>query len=77
MKIACPRCSWEPSAGDRWACAYSHAWGTFGTGGRCPSCRTVWRDTQCLACARRSKHHDGYRDLPPVDALLEGVGAEA
>lgn len=57
-----------------WVCApgCNHSWNTFETGGRCPGCAKVWRDTQCLACMRFSKHHDWYHDLPPVDvdALL-------
>ncbi len=75
MKIACPKCAWEPTASARWSCACGHDWHTFETGGQCPKCRTVWRDTQCLACQKWSKHHDWYRDLPPVDALLQEAGA--
>ena len=71
MRVACPRCDWEPAASDRWSCACGHAWNTFETGGRCPACAKTWRDTQCLACARWSRHVDWYRDLPPVDALLD------
>ncbi len=74
MKIACPKCTWEPTASDRWACSCGHVWNTFDTGGQCPKCRHVWRETVCLACKRWSKHHDWYHDLPSVDALLEDVG---
>ena len=49
---------------------------TFETGGACPACRHLWRETQCLACHRMSPHVDWYRDLPPVDALLDAIPAE-
>ena len=68
MKIYCPKCEWQPGAGDRWYCSCGHAWNTFDTQGRCPKCGKVWLDTQCLACHKWSKHHDWYHDLPPVDA---------
>ena len=77
MEIYCPKCTWHPDASARWHCACGHAWNTFETGGQCPACKRVWRDTQCLACTRWSKHHDWYHDLPPidVDALLEKAPA--
>lgn len=75
MRIACPKCAWEPTASARWSCRCGHVWNTFDTGGRCPACQTVWRDTQCLACQKWSKHHDWYHDLPPVDALLDEVAS--
>ena len=73
MDIACPKCEWKPSASSRWACSCGHSWNTFDTAGRCPACRHVWRETQCLACTRFSPHADWYRDLPPVnlDEILE------
>ena len=77
MRVACPKCEWEPTPSDLWSCACGHDWHTFDTGGQCPACGAVWRDTQCLACARWSKHHDWYRDLPPVDALLADAEAQA
>ena len=83
MKIRCPKCRWEPDASARWGCSCGHQWNTFDTNGQCPACGRVWRDTQCLACRRWSKHHDWYEDLPPVDvdAVLEpaerGIPAES
>jgi hypothetical protein len=76
MKIACPKCDWEPTASARWWCTCGHCWNTFETGGACPACRHLWRKTQCLACHRMSPHVDWYRDLPPVDALLDAIPAE-
>lgn len=72
MKIYCPKCRWEPRAGDLWICqpGCNHEWNTFDTGGRCPKCGKVWLETDCLACSRTSKHHDWYHDLPPVDMEL-------
>lgn len=77
MRIACPRCDYEPRAEDRWTCACLTAWNTFDTAGRCPGCGRVWRETQCPACHRWSPHHDWYRDLPPVsvdELVKEDVG---
>ncbi|WP_412068967.1 hypothetical protein [Rubrivirga sp. IMCC43871] len=76
MRIACPSCAWEPTADARWSCMCGHAWNTFETGGQCPACGRVWRETQCLACAQWAKHHDWYHDLPPIDALLGKTEAE-
>ncbi len=77
MKIACPKCAWEPPPDARWTCHCGHSWNTFDTAGQCPACGKVHRDTQCPACHGWSPHHDWYRDLPPVDALLQEVEATA
>ena len=77
MKIACPKCSWEPTASARWTCTCGHSWNTFDTGGTCPRCRKTHRQTQCLACQKWSLHVDWYHDLPPVEALLETEEAPA
>ena len=75
--IACPQCDWEPPPSARWTCGCGHDWNTFDTGGQCPACGTVHRDTQCPRCVRWSKHHDWYRDLPPVDGLLDEIETTA
>lgn len=67
MKIYCPKCRWEPESDSLWGCDCGHAWNTFDTAGRCPSCGVVWRDTECLSCFYWSKHHDWYHDLAPID----------
>lgn len=72
LKIACPKCDFEPLPSDLWECSCGHVWHTFATFGRCPACRKVWRDTQCLGpevggCTRWSPHLDWYRGL---DELL-------
>ena len=66
--IACPKCDWEPHAGSQWSCSCGHAWNTFDTGGRCPSCGRQWDETQCLSCSEWSPHLDWYRNL---DGWLE------
>ncbi|MEL6615505.1 MAG: hypothetical protein AAFQ43_07195 [Bacteroidota bacterium] len=71
MKIACPKCTWEPTASARWTCRGGHSWNAFDTGGTCPACQTTWTRTQCLRCAEWSLHVDWYHDLPPVDALFD------
>lgn len=68
MRIACPKCEWEPSAGDRWRCApgCDYVWNTFETMGRCPQCGKQWRETCCLECKKWSPHLDWYHDVPDI-----------
>lgn len=74
MKIYCPKCEWEPHKYSKWYCSKcGHTWNTFDTQGVCPSCKYVWKDTQCLTCNQWSKHHDWYHDLPAIDLELEEV----
>lgn len=47
LKIACPKCDWEPSPSDMWQCSCGHNWHTFDTGGRCPACNKQWAETCC------------------------------
>ena len=58
VEIYCPKCRWEPPPDARWECTCRHVWHTFDTGGQCPQCGKVWRDTMCLTCCQWSKHHD-------------------
>ena len=72
VKIACPKCDFEPLPSDLWQCACGHLWHTFDTFGRCPACSIVWKRTQCLdpvdgGCSRWSPHLDWYHGL---DELL-------
>lgn len=62
LRIRCPRCQWQPRKYDRWCCdpGCGHAWNTFATHGRCPSCEKQWRDTACLRCNEWSPHDDWY-----------------
>jgi hypothetical protein len=67
VKIACPKCNWEPDGGAYWSCTCGHIWNTFETAGQCPSCGRQWTHTQCIGyrggCNRWSPHIDWYRDL--------------
>ena len=68
VKIACPKCNWEPTPSDMWRCTCGHVWHTFDTGGVCPSCKKAWEMTQCLApsaggCSKQSPHLEWYRNL--------------
>lgn len=67
VRIACPKCDWEPDGRPYWACDCGHIWNTFDTGGRCPSCRKQWEWTQCIqiagGCNETSPHLDWYRGL--------------
>jgi hypothetical protein len=71
VRISCPRCDWEPHKGARWQCSCKHLWNTFDTGGRCPVCRKVWKDTQCLNCWRWSPHLDWYKGLDGIVQKLK------
>lgn len=64
-KIRCPLCAWKPRPSSRWWCTCSHAWNTFDTAGRCPSCGLQWQDTACPACHKWSKHRAWY--APPEE----------
>jgi hypothetical protein len=59
-RIRCPKCGWEPSAGDTWACECGHAWNTFDTRGTCPACQRMYAETQCPSCGEWSLHEDWY-----------------
>jgi len=68
LKICCPICEFEPGSHDRWMCSCMHVWNTFETMGRCPNCKKMWKETQCLACHRWSLHHKWYHyNLPESD----------
>ncbi len=80
MRIYCPECEWEPSPSDRWVCGADGCgtvWNTFETLGKCPGCGRVWQFTQCLACARWSRHMDWYHVDPPTETERSEVGAPA
>lgn len=67
VRIACPKCEWEPDGRPHWSCTCGHIWNTFDTGGRCPNCKKQWEWTQCVphagGCSARSPHLDWYRGL--------------
>jgi Zn-dependent protease len=50
---SCPSCRSAPPLGAFWACGQCGApFDTFDTGGRCPSCGAVFRETRCVDCGR-------------------------
>lgn len=69
VKVACPKCKWEPNGGAHWMCSCGHIWNTFKTAGKCPKCDKKWADTQCPGpgdpggCGAWSKHIDWYFNL--------------
>lgn len=69
MKIFCPRCTYAPTAHDRWQCrpGCRTVWHTFATHGICPGCGKTWHDTNCPRCKLWSPHDDWYHDDLPVD----------
>jgi len=70
IKIHCPKCNWEPDGKPYWHCSCGHQWDTFSTGGRCPACKKVWEDTQCVGhaggCSEWSPHLDWYDGLEDI-----------
>jgi len=70
IKICCPKCEWEPDGKPYWQCSCGHHWDTFSTGGRCPACKKVWEDTQCISCHKWSPHLDWYNGLEDIVQLL-------
>lgn len=67
LRIACPKCDWEPDGKPYWSCTCGHIWNTFDTAGRCPQCRKQWEWTACIpyagGCSSMSPHLDWYRGL--------------
>ncbi len=70
-RIRCPACNWQPGRNSTWCCVSAghpeyfsggcgHAWNTFDTRGRCPTCRYQWLYTSCLSCGIWSLHEDWY-----------------
>ena len=70
IKIACPKCNWEPDGGEYWGCTCGHVWNTFATAAKCPNCGKQWKDTQCIpfrgGCYEFSPHIDWYRNLDNI-----------
>lgn len=60
VKIACPKCQWQPDGRSHWQCSCGHCWNTFETKGECPKCKIQWQDTHCPACHESSAHGDWY-----------------
>ena len=64
IRIRCPKCDWEPDGRPYWRCAVCYnVWNTFSTGGRCPGCGKIYKDTQCISCHKWSPHLDWYEGL--------------
>lgn len=73
LKIACPKCSWEPDGASHWACSCGHIWDTFETQGVCPSCNKQWKHTQCPTCEGWSVHDDWYIISIDMNSLFEAT----
>jgi hypothetical protein len=58
--IGCPECLFRPPIDLRWNCKCGHAWNTFATSGKCPSCNFQWDLTQCPCCGEVSEHWAWY-----------------
>ena len=68
LKIACPKCEWEPDGQPYWMCTHcQHTWDTFETAAVCPSCANPHEYTSCIphagGCHTSSRHEDWYRGL--------------
>jgi hypothetical protein len=75
IEIHCPKCNWEPFESSQWMCDCGCTWNTFDTGGRCPRCKKVWQDTQCIGfeggCDKWSPHLDWYKGLEEIVQQLK------
>lgn len=68
IKIACPKCDWEPDGRAYWGCSRcGHNWDTFQTAAVCPECKHAHVYTSCIpeagGCESASPHEDWYRGL--------------
>lgn len=67
VRIACPKCNWEPDGGAYWSCTCGCVWNTFDTAARCPVCHKQWTHTACIpmkgGCESMPPHVDWYRNL--------------
>lgn len=73
LKIACPKCDWEPDGGAYWSCSNcGFIWNTFETIARCPQCNHQHEYTSCIpfrgGCTAYEPHLDWYKNL---DDILE------
>jgi hypothetical protein len=76
IRIRCPKCEWQPAKEDKWRCSCGNSWNVFDTAGRCPECKKVWKDTQCLddPCHKWSPHVDWYDGLDEIiQKLIEEI----
>lgn len=75
IKISCPKCNWEPDGKPYWCCTCGTEWDTFSTIGRCPGCKRIWQNTQCIidagGCGAWSPHLDWYKGLDSVVTVLK------
>jgi hypothetical protein len=74
--IRCPKCEWEPDGHPHWYCdKCRHVWNTFETGGKCPVCSYVHKETICIACHVISPHADWYEwgDLEGIEEVEKEV----
>lgn len=81
IRIACPKCDWEPDGQPYWACSCGFVWNTFDTAGRCPRCRKQWEWTACIphagGCPATSPHLDWYHGLDDwLVEMLEEIEVE-
>ncbi|WP_104421079.1 hypothetical protein [Neolewinella xylanilytica] len=64
VKIACPKCDWEPDGRPYWTCdACGTRFDTFETTAICPNCTKGFEETQCVECTEFSPHLEWYRNL--------------
>jgi len=72
VKIACPKCGWEPDGHPYWQCTCGCVWNTFDTAAKCPDCGKQWTHTACIpfagGCRAMPPHVDWYHNL---DGWLE------
>jgi hypothetical protein len=75
IKIACPKCQWQPDGQPHWKCRCGYRWNTFETKWKCPECGIQWQDTYCPGCGKSSVHDEWYttyvirEEQPPANII--------
>ena len=69
ITIQCSICEWKPDGGIYWACSCRHKWNTFKTKGKCPKCKTQWKDTYCPGCGKSTPHKDWYKTKEDIEKI--------
>ena len=69
LVIQCSVCEWQPDGEIHWACSCGHRWNTFKTKGKCPNCKTQWKDTWCPGCGKSTPHKNWYKTKEDLEMI--------
>jgi len=73
LRIQCPICEWNPDGEKHWTCSCGHKWNTFKTKGKCPKCKTQWKETSCPGCGKNTPHIDWYKTEEEMNGVKNTV----